>query len=161
MAATVRVGHAVGRGDGPAVKRAGSVATSLGIVFMSAMTLVVFLGRFAIARFFFGEAVESAGVIDLTATLLMVGATFFVADGIQTVAAGALRGMNDTRIPLLFAVISYWLIGFPAAYGLAFRMDLGAVGVWIGLSCGTAVYAALLVLRFRRLADRLPFAHAN
>ncbi len=159
MAATVRVGHAVGRGDGPAVKRAGSVATSLGIVFMSAMTLVVFLGRFAIARFFFGEATESAGgVIDLTAMLLMVGATFFVADGIQTVAAGALRGMNDTRIPLLFAVISYWLIGFPAAYGLAFRMDLGAVGVWIGLSCGTAVYAVLLVLRFRRLAEALELA---
>src|ERR1700735_12396 len=158
MAATVRVGHAVGRGDGPAVKRAGSVATSLGIVFMSAMTLAVILGRFAIARFFFGEAAESAGVVDLTATLLMVGATFFIADGIQTVVAGALRGMNDTRIPLLFAVISYWLIGFPAAYGLAFRMDLGAVGVWIGLSCGTAFYAVLLVLRFRRLADRLPFA---
>ena len=158
MAATVRVGHAVGRGDGPAVKRAGSVATSLGIVFMSAMTLVVIFGRFAIARFFFGEAAESAGVIDLTATLLMVGATFFVADGIQTVSAGALRGMNDTRIPLLFAVISYWLIGFPAAYGLAFQMDFGAVGVWIGLSCGTAVYAVLLVLRFRRLADRVLFA---
>jgi multidrug resistance protein, MATE family len=164
MAATVRVGHAVGRGDGPAVKRAGSVATSLGIVFMSAMTLAVILGRFAIARLFFGEAAESAGVVDLTATLLMVGATFFIADGIQTVVAGALRGMNDTRIPLLFAVISYWLIGFPAAYGLAFSMDLGAVGVWIGLSCGTAVYAVLLILRFRRLADRVPFAtlvHAN
>jgi multidrug resistance protein, MATE family len=162
MAATVRVGHAIGRGDGPAVKRAGLVATSLGIVFMSAMTLVVILGRFAIARFFFGEATASVGgVIDLTATLLTVGATFFVADGIQTVAAGALRGMNDTRIPLLFAVISYWLIGFPAAYGLAFRMDLGAVGVWIGLSCGTAVYAVLLVLRFRRLADRVPLAHGH
>jgi multidrug resistance protein, MATE family len=165
MAATVRVGHAVGRGDASAVKRAGSVATSLGIIFMSAMTLVVILGRFAIARFFFGETGASAGgVIDLTATLLLVGATFFVADGIQTVAAGALRGMNDTRIPLLFAVISYWLIGFPAAYGLAFSMDLGAVGVWIGLSCGTAVYAVLLILRFRRLADRVPFAtlvHAN
>ena len=159
MAATVRVGHAVGRGDAPAVKRAGSVATSLGIIFMSAMTLVVILARFAIARFFFGEGAESAGgVIDLTATLLMVGATLFVADGIQTVAAGALRGMNDTRIPLLFAVTSYWLIGFPAAYGLAFRMELGAVGVWIGLSCGTAVYAVLLILRFRRLAGHLELA---
>jgi MATE family multidrug resistance protein len=156
MAATVRVGHAVGRGDAPAVHRAGSVATSLGIVFMTAMTLVVILGRFAIARFFFGDGVASGGgVIDLTATLLMVGATLFIADGIQTVAAGALRGMNDTRIPLLFAVTSYWLIGFPAAYELAFRMGLGAVGVWIGLSCGTAVYAVLLVLRFRRLADRV------
>jgi MATE family multidrug resistance protein len=156
MAATVRVGHAVGRGDAPAVKHAGFFATGLGVVFMSAMTLVVILGRFAIARFFFGEVVESAGgVIELTATLLMVGATFFVADGIQTVAAGALRGMNDTRIPLLFAVISYWLIGFPAAYALAFWAQFGAIGVWVGLSCGTAVYALLLILRFRRLAGHL------
>lgn len=165
MAATVRVGHAVGRGDAPAVNRAGFVATGLGIGFMSAMTLAVILARFAIARFFFGEAVESGGaVIELTATLLMVGATFFVADGIQTVAAGALRGMNDTRIPLLFAAISYWLIGFTAAYALAFWTGLGAVGVWIGLSCGTAVYAALLILRFRRLIRHLEFArtaHAN
>ena len=156
MAATVRVGHAVGRGDAAAVKRAGVMATGLGIVFMTAMTLAVILARFAIARFFFGEAAESGGaVIDLTATLLMVGATFFVADGIQTVAAGALRGMNDTRIPLLFAAISYWLIGFAAAYGLAFHTGFGAIGVWIGLSCGTAIYAVLLILRFRLLANRL------
>jgi MATE family multidrug resistance protein len=159
MAATVRVGHAVGRGDAPALRRAGFVAVTLGIVFMSAMTLVVILARYAIARFFFGEAVESAGaVIDLTATLLLVGATFFVADGIQTVAAGALRGINDTRVPLLFAAISYWLIGFPTAYALAFGTELGAVGVWIGLSCGTAVYAVLLIQRFRLLAGRLALA---
>src|SRR5258707_1638161 len=112
MAATVRVGHAVGRNDAAAVKRAGFVATLLGIVLVSTLTLTVILGRFAIARFFFGDAAESGGVvIELTATLLMVGATFFVADGIQTVAAGALRGMNDTRVPLLFAAISYWLVG--------------------------------------------------
>jgi MATE family multidrug resistance protein len=165
MAATVRVGHAVGRNDAAAVKRAGFVATLLGIVLVSTLTLAVILGRFAIARFFFGDSVESGGaVIEFTATLLMVGATFFVADGIQTVAAGALRGMNDTRLPLLFAAISYWLIGFPAAYGLAFWSNVGAVGVWIGLSCGTAVYAILLILRFRLLAGRLGFAataHAN
>ncbi len=156
MAATVRVGHAVGRGDAPAVNRAGFIAVTLGIVFMSAMTLVVILERYAIGRFFFGEAAESAGaVIDLTATLLLVGATFFVADGIQTVAAGALRGINDTRLPLLFAAISYWLIGFPTAYALAFGTELGAIGVWIGLSCGTAVYAVLLIQRFRLLAGRL------
>jgi MATE family multidrug resistance protein len=156
IAATVRVGHAVGRNDAAAVKRAGFVATLLGMALVSALTLAVILARFAIARFFFGEAAESGGlVIELTATLLMVGATFFVADGIQTVAAGALRGMNDTRIPLLFAAISYWLIGFPAAYGLAFWTGWGAIGVWIGLSIGTAVYAVLLVLRFRLLANRL------
>jgi multidrug resistance protein, MATE family len=159
MAATVRVGHAVGRNDAAAVKRAGLVATMLGIALVSTLTLAVVLGRFAIARFFFGEAAATAGVaIELTATLLMVGATFFVADGIQTVAAGALRGMNDTRVPLLFAAVSYWLIGFTAAYGLAFWAGFGAVGVWIGLSCGTAVYAALLILRFRRLAGHLELA---
>ncbi len=159
LAATVRVGHAVGRGNAQAAKRAGLVATGLGIVFMFAMTLAVILGRFAIARFFFGEAAESAGVvIELTAALLMVGATFFIADGIQTVVAGALRGMSDTRVPLLLAAVSYWLIGFTAACGLAFRAELGAIGVWIGLSCGTAVYALLLILRFRWLADHLALA---
>jgi len=156
MAATVRVGHAVGRNDAAAVKRAGFVATVLGIAIVSTLTLAVILGRFAVARLFFGEAVAGgAAVIDLTATLLMIGATFFVADGIQTVVAGALRGMNDTRLPLLFAAFSYWLIGFTSAYGLAFWAGFGAVGVWIGLSCGTAVYAILLILRFRRLTNRL------
>src|SRR5450759_1390121 len=156
MAATVRVGHAVGRNDAAAVRRAGLVATLLGIALVSILTVTVILARFAIARFFFGEAVESAGVaIELTATLLMVGATFFVADGIQTVAAGALRGMSDTRVPLLLAAISYWLVGFTAAYGLAFWAEFGAVGVWIGLSCGTAVSAVLLILRFQSLTRRL------
>jgi MATE family multidrug resistance protein len=58
-------------------------------------------------------------------------------------------------VPLLFAAVSYWLVGFIAAYGLAFRTNLGAVGVWIGLSCGTAVYATLLILRLQLLARRL------
>jgi multidrug resistance protein, MATE family len=156
MAATVRVGHAVGRNDPSAVKRAGFVATLLGIVLVAALTLAVIASRFAIAELFFGEAASSAGdAIALTAILLLVGATFFVADGIQTIAAGALRGMNDTRVPLLFAVISYWLIGFPVACVLGFRTQLGPVGVWVGLSCGTAVYAVLLVLRFRLLANRM------
>ena len=159
MAATVRVGHAAGRHDAAAAKRAGFVATLLGIALVSILTLAVILGRFAIARSFFGETAASSGAaVELTVTLLMVGATFFVADGIQTVAAGALRGMNDTRVPLLFAAISYWLIGFTTAYGLAFWAGFGAVGVWIGLSCGTAVYAMLLVLRFRLLASDLEFA---
>ena len=153
MAATVRVGHAVGRRDAAAVRRAGFIATGLGIGFMSAMTLVVMLGRFAIAQIFLGEGVGAAA--ELTATLLLVGATFFIADGIQTIASGSLRGMNDTRVPLLFATVSYWLIGFTLACGLGFWTPLGAVGVWIGLSCGTVVYAALLLLRFRLLANRL------
>ena len=78
----------------------------------------------------------------------------FVTDGLQGTAVGALRGLKDTRVPLLFAAISYWLIGFSSAYALAFYTPFGAIGVWIGLSLGTVVYATLLVLRFRRLANK-------
>jgi MATE family multidrug resistance protein len=156
QAATVRVGHAVGRNDPDGVKRAGFVATLLGIALVAALTLAVIATRFEIAHLFFGEAAAGAGdAIALTAVLLLVGATFFIADGVQTIAAGALRGMNDTRVPLLFAAVSYWLIGFTLACALAFRTPLGAPGVWIGLSVGTAVYATLLVLRFGLLANRM------
>ncbi|SDT31575.1 MATE family efflux transporter [Bradyrhizobium canariense] len=155
MAATVRVGHAVGRNDASAVKRAGLVATGLGIALVAALTLAVIVSRFAIARLFFGTAESAEGATELTSTLLLVGATFFVADGVQSIVAGSLRGMNDTRVPLLFAAIGYWLIGFPTACWLGFRTEFGAVGVWIGLSCGTAVNAALLIWRFRLLANRL------
>jgi MATE family multidrug resistance protein len=156
MAATMRVGHAVGRGDPAGVRRAGLVALLLGALIGALLTLLVVLSRFAIAAFFLGE---SSGGMDATVTLaaglLLVGATFFVTDGLQSIAVGALRGMKDTRVPLLFAAISYWGIGFSAAYGLAFFTPLGAVGVWVGLSIGTAVYATLLVLRFHWLARKV------
>jgi MATE family multidrug resistance protein len=156
MAATVRVGQAVGRNDSAAVKRAGLAAMVLGVVLAALLTLAVVLARFAIARFFLGEAADNAdATTEFAAKLLLVGATFFVFDGVQSIAVGSLRGMNDTRIPLLFAAISYWLIGFTSAYGLAFWTPLGAVGVWIGLSCGTTIYATLVVLRFWLLASRL------
>jgi MATE family multidrug resistance protein len=155
MAATVRVGHAVGRNDPSAVKRAGLVAILLGIVLVAGFTLAVIVSRFAIARAFFGVADDASAAVGLAANLLLVGATFFIADGVQSIAAGSLRGMNDTRVPLLFAAISYWLIGFTTACLLGFRTELGAIGVWIGLSVGTAIYATLLILRFRLLASRL------
>jgi multidrug resistance protein, MATE family len=156
LAATVRVGHAVGRNDAKGVRRAGLVATLLGGVLALVLTCAVVVARFAIARAFFGEGSDGAGAaVELTATLLLVGATFFVTDAVQTIVVGSLRGMNDTRIPLILAAIGYWMIGFPCAYGLAFLTPLGAVGVWIGLSCGTAIYALLLILRFALLAGRL------
>ena len=159
MAATVRVGHAMGRNDAAGVRHAGLVAAWLGILLGAGLTLLVIVGRFAIARFFLGATSGSAdATLELAATLLLVGATFFVTDGLQSIMAGSLRGMKDTRMPLLFAAVSYWLIGFPAAWGLAFPAHLGAVGVWIGLSLGTLVYATLLVLRFFRLAHRLASA---
>jgi len=156
MAATIRVGHAVGRNDAAAVRRAGFAAMLLGVALSAVMTLAVTLGRVAVVRLFLGGAAERADTtIELAATLLAIGATLFVTDGLQGTAVGALRGLKDTRVPLLFAAISYWLIGFLAAYALAFYTPLGPLGVWIGLSVGTAIYAALLVLRFHLLANRI------
>jgi MATE family multidrug resistance protein len=156
MAATVRVGHAVGRNDAAGVKRAGQVAMGLGIAIAAVLTTVVITLRFAVADLFLGEGPAHAeATVMLAGALLVIGGTFFITDGLQTIAAGALRGMNDTRIPLAFAAVSYWGIGFCSAYALAFHTTLGALGVWIGLSLGTYVYAMLLVLRFRRLAKRL------
>lgn len=155
LAATVRVGQAVGRGDAPGTRRAGFVAVGLGVLFMAAMVVLVTVTRDIIPSLFLGTGTGSApGTADLAALLLVVGASFFIADGIQTIAAGALRGLNDTRVPLLFAGFSFWIVGFLSAYGLGFPGGLGAVGVWIGLSLGLVVYAALLVLRFQILTRR-------
>jgi MATE family multidrug resistance protein len=154
QAATVRVGHAVGRVDPDGVRRAGLVALLLGIALTAVFTLLVIVSRFEIGRLFLGGADGADASVALTANLLLIGATFFIGDGVQSIALGSLRGMNDTRVPLLFAVLGYWVIGFTTACLLGFWTQLGAIGVWIGLSCGTAVYATLLVLRFRLLARR-------
>jgi len=152
MAATVRVGHAVGRDDAPGIRRAGLVAMLLGIAIALVLTLAVVATRFDIAEFFLGGTTDNADATTaLAATLLLVGASFFVTDAMQGIAAGCLRGLKDTHLPLLFAGLGYWLIGFPLSWVLGFHTRLGATGVWVGLSIGTAVYATLLVLRFRRL----------
>jgi MATE family multidrug resistance protein len=155
LAATVRVGHAFGRNEPEAVRRAGLVAALLGIALVAAFTLAIVLTRHQLARLFFGSDEASAATVELTATLLLVGATFFIADGLQTIMGGALRGLNDTRMTLVFAAIGYWCVAFPIAWILAFHTQLGAVGVWVGLSIGSFVYAGLLILRFQRLARTL------
>ena len=153
LAATVRVGHAVGRGDPVAARRAGFGALALGAVFMTATTVILVALRHDVPLLFIGDQTDAAGTADLAATLLLVGATFFVTDGVQGIAAGALRGFNDTRVPMVFAAVSFWLIGFPSAYGLGFTAGLGAVGIWIGFSIAVGTFAVLLVWRFHWLSE--------
>jgi MATE family multidrug resistance protein len=154
MAATVRVGHAVGRRDAVAAQRAGYAAIVLGAAFMFAMAVAVIGTRHQIPLLFFGTTAPDPTTVAITASLLLLGASFFTADGIQTVANGALRGLDDTRIPFLFSAASFWLVGFVSAYSLGFPLGLGAVGIWLGLLAGLIVYATLLVLRFRLLTGR-------
>jgi MATE family multidrug resistance protein len=152
LAATVRVGHAVGRRDPVATRRAGFGAIALGAALMVAMTVIVVAFHDAIPVLFLGDdSGGNAATARLAATLLLVGASFFVTDGMQTIAAGALRGLNDTRVPMWFAAVSFWLIGFTCVYGLAFPGRLGAVGIWIGFSIAIATFAPLLIYRFHVL----------
>jgi MATE family multidrug resistance protein len=154
-AATVRVGQAVGRRDAPGTRRAGLAALALGVGFMGAMTLIVAATRHAIPFVFLGaEAPQSGETAALAATLLVLAASFFLTDGAQTVIGGALRGLNDTRVPLLFSAVSFWAVGFASSLWLGFSLGLGAIGVWIGLSLGTAVYAGLMLWRFQSLTAR-------
>jgi MATE family multidrug resistance protein len=155
MAATVRVGHAVGRRDSAGTRSAGFVAIWLGIGFMFAMTILVIATRDMLPVVFLGSITsENSQTAALAATLLVVGASFFICDGLQSIAAGALRGLNDTRVPLLFSFICFWAIGFTACYGLGFTLNWGALGVWIGLSLSVIIYALMLVTRFHILTRR-------
>lgn len=91
----------------------------------------------------------------------MVAPSLFVTDAAQSIAAGGLRGLKDTRVPLLFVGIAYWLIGFSPSYVLGLKIGLGATGIWIGLSIGTNIYAGLLVLRFQLLVSRCALRAVN
>ncbi|MDU1694263.1 MAG: MATE family efflux transporter, partial [Bradyrhizobium sp.] len=129
------------------------LAMLLGVSLAVLFTVGIILARYDIVQLFLGSGLADAeATAALAATLLLVGTTFFITDALQTIAVGALRGIKDTRVPLLLAVLGYWLIGFPASYVLGLRTALGATGIWVGLSLGTAIYAALLVLRFLRLS---------
>jgi MATE family multidrug resistance protein len=155
LAATVRVGHAVGRREPHSARRAGVAAVALATAFMAVMTACVVAAREVIPQLFLGaSSMDAQATAALAAMLLAVGASFFIADGVQAVAAGALRGLNDTRIPMLFAAICFWVFGFAVSYVLGFPLGGGAIGVWIGLSVGVILYATLLMWRFLALTGR-------
>nr|WP_225157502.1 MULTISPECIES: MATE family efflux transporter [unclassified Bradyrhizobium] len=153
MAANVRVGHALGRNDGPGIKRVGLVAMLFGTVTAVVLTIMVIAARFEIAAFFLPG--ETEGTIGLATDLLLIGASCFVTTTTYSIALGSLRGLKDTWVPLLFAATGYCLIGFSISCVLALETGLGAIGIWIGLAAGTTIYAVLLVLRFLLLAGRL------
>lgn len=150
QAATARVGLAIGAQDARAAWRAGWTAIGLGAGFMAATALLLLTLPHAIADLFLAE--ELAETRALAATLLMVAGLFQLADGVQAVAAGALRGMKDTTAPMLFAALGYWGLGLPIGLGLGFPAGWGPFGVWIGLASGLGFVALMMTLRWRRMA---------
>jgi MATE family multidrug resistance protein len=155
QAATVRVGLAAGAGDIRQIRRAGWTAITLGTGFMALSCLLFLLAGTFLVSLFLDPADESGiAVVRLAERLLIVAGLFQLFDGAQSVAAGALRGLKDTRMPLVVALVGYWLVAFPLAVALGFGFDGGAEGIWIGLAAGLAVAAVLLNLRFYWLSRR-------
>ena len=153
LAATARVGQAIGAADPAAAVRAGWVAVALGSSFVAATALLIVAGRSVLPGIFLGTADPMApAVATSAAVLLIIVALFQLANGVQVVAAGALRGLRDTRVPALLVGAGYWGIGLPVGWVLGFRLGLGAAGVWLGLTSGMAMVAVLLLLRLRLLA---------
>jgi MATE family multidrug resistance protein len=153
QAATVRVGHAVGRGNPHAAYRAGWAAVAMALGFMAIMTVVILSIPELFASIFLDrENPDSEAVLALAVSFLFLAAFFQVADGLQVVAAGALRGLNDTLAPMIIAAVSYWGVGFAMGIGLAFGAGMKAAGLWLGFIFGLSCASILLTLRFRKFA---------
>ena len=154
QAATVRVGLAFGAGDLDGIRRAGWTAFALGVGFMMLIALVlVAMPRTLLGAFLDTAEPANAAVIDLAVTFLAFAALFAIADGAQAVGAGMLRGLQDTRVPMLYAALGYWGVGATLGVALAFGARLAGAGIWIGLSTGLAVVSILLVARWVRRAE--------
>lgn len=154
--ATVRVGLANGRGDLSGLRRA-TVAVLAASVFITAIGGILFAVE---PRFFGGLFLdvsrEDAGaVLDLAVPLIVIAGAFQLVDGLQAVAAGLLRGLRDTRVPMIMALVAYWPIGFSCAWIFAFPLGYGGRGVWFGFVLGLAAAAVFLCGRFWLLLRRM------
>ncbi|MFL6744366.1 MAG: MATE family efflux transporter, partial [Sphingomicrobium sp.] len=154
QAATVRVGLALGRGDEVGITRAGWAAWCLGVGFMGSMAIVMWAIPRPLVTLFLVDVPANAATIGLAVGFLQVAAAFQLVDGAQVIGAGMLRGLHDTRWPLIFALVGYWGVGLGIGAWLAFAADWQGLGIWVGLASGLAAVAALMLGRWL-LRDRL------
>jgi MATE family multidrug resistance protein len=153
MATTVGVGHAAGAGDLPAVRWAVGAGFARGALTQaSAACVLVFAGGW-ISGFYSSDP----AVTVLAVSLMRYAAVFQIPDGVQVLSSGALRGLKDTRVPMLITIFAYWGIGLPLGAWFGLHLHGRAPGLWVGLILGLSVAAALLALRLRRQCrHRLP-----
>ena len=154
MATTVRVGNAVGRGDAAGLRWAGAAGYAITLITQAVSALILLFGAPWIATVWTSDAAVAA----LAVQLMLLAAAFQFSDGIQAASAGALRGMKDTRMPMLITVLAYWGLGMPMGYWLGIVHGQGAAGMWVGLIVGLTGAAVLLSWRFQVLSKRLLLA---
>ncbi len=149
-AATIRVGNFWGQRDKQNLRASAYTMIGMAGCLMTAWALLFIFGRYLLPSLY----IEDQAVIELTASLLIIAAFFQLSDGIQVVAAGALRGLQDVKIPSALIFVSYWVIALPLGYWLAFPLEMGAIGIWIGLCLGLTLTATAMVVRFNRLSKK-------
>ncbi|EKE43450.1 MATE efflux family protein [Oceaniovalibus guishaninsula JLT2003] len=151
--ATIRAGNAYGRADGTDLRRGAAVVVALSLGF-AAFSVVLLLSapRLLIAAFLDPADPDLPQVMAIGVGLLAAAALFNVADSAQVVALGLLRGVQDTRVPMIVAAVSYWIVGMPLAYVLGFPLGLGGAGIWLGMGAGLGLAGAALSWRFWRQA---------
>lgn len=145
IASSVRVGHAIGAGDLPGVRRAATASLLLGAAFMAVMAVLLIAAPGWLARAYTSDA----RVVALAASLIPIAGFFQVVDGIQVVSAGVLRGAADTRAPMVVNIVGFWMVGLPVSLWLGFGADLGPEGLWWGLVAGLGAVALSLSARVR------------
>jgi MATE family multidrug resistance protein len=151
-AGAVMVGHAIGRGDPRGATRAGWTAIFLGAAFMSFAALsFLFVPRLLLSLF-----TTDVQVLAIGTTLLWVAAFFQLFDGLQVVATGALRGLGDTRTPMILNLTGHWFVGLPLGYTLCFVAGWNVIGLWVGLSAGLMLVGIVLVSVWAKRARLLP-----
>ena len=157
QATTIRVGRAAGAGSRSGVGKAGWCAMALGLVFMLAAALCFLLLPEQLVDLFLDlNKPANIEVLHYGVIFLSIAALFQVFDGAQVVSMGCLRGLKDTRVPMYFALLCAWGIGFGACAVLAFPLGLGGVGIWLGLSLGLATLSGLMTWRFHRQSQCAP-----
>jgi MATE family multidrug resistance protein len=150
-AAAVGVGHAVGAGDMGRARRAGWLALALGTGFMLLAAVVFLVAPGPLIALY----TRDPQVMAIGPSLLWVAAAFQIFDGIQTVCTGALRGLGETRIPMLANLVGYWVLGLPLGLSLCFLLRWGIYGTWIGLTLALIVISVTLLARWRRDSARM------
>jgi MATE family multidrug resistance protein len=149
-AASVLVGHAVGRADPAAARRAAAAALATGVGWM----LVSSSAFIMLPRLLASAYTSDPAVVQLAVMLIPIAGMFQVFDGTQVVSVGVLRGLGDTRAPMWINVLGFWIFGFPVSIGLGFGLGLGPVGLWWGFVAGLAAVAVLLLARVRSRLSR-------
>lgn len=159
QAATIRVGYFYGARDHEAIKRAGAVALLIAVAFMLfTASLMLMMPETILGLYIDTSKTANAAMTAFALQYIVIAALFQLVDGLQVVAAGALRGLQDTRVPMWMAIFSYWVPGFGTSYYLGFYTSLEGIGVWIGFAVGLSFATVLLTGRWL-MREKLGLAH--